>query len=258
MTTKLSKDKLSIFYFADRMSMGQAAATMAVEKINSLLKVKPFVNIIFAAAPSQNEFLQSLRQDQSVAWDRINAFHMDEYLGLTQSDSHSFGAFLRSAIFDRVSFRSVNYLHGDEADIPKECARYAGLLKENPVDIVFMGIGENNHLAFNDPHTARFSDPEIVKCVELDDECRQQQVNDGCFDTLTEVPKQALTLTIPALMRATTIFCMVPGKTKANAIFHTLTEPVSEKFPSTILRTHDDANLFVDAGSFGLSKNQWL
>jgi glucosamine-6-phosphate deaminase len=137
-------------------------------------------------------------------------------------------------------------------DLEGECRRYGELLMRYPVDVVFMGIGENTHIAFNDPHVARFDDPRIVKVVDLDEACRQQQVNDGCFKTLGDVPRNALTLTIPALMKADHIFCMVPGKTKAQAVYHTLNSEISERFPSTILRTHPSAILFIDKDSASL------
>src|ERR1700712_5091865 len=167
MQMEFKKDKLKVLCFTDRQTLGLAAASMAVKKINNLLESQALVNLIFAAAPSQNEFLQSLISDPSVDWERINAFHMDEYLGLPPNAPQSFGAFLRSAIFDKVPFRSVHYLNGNAVDISAECLRYSKLISENPTDIVFMGIGENTHLAFNDPFIANFSDPEMVKSVHL-------------------------------------------------------------------------------------------
>jgi len=242
---QIVKDKLIVKSLESRAVMGAVAAETVSEKINELLKDKPFVNIIFAAAPSQNEFLENLVKKE-VDWSRINAFHMDEYLNLEASAPQGFGNFLRERLFDKVKFNSVHYLDGNAADPMDECLRYSDLLEEFPTDIVCMGIGENTHLAFNDPHVADFNDPLLVKVVDLDLECRIQQVNDGCFETLDEVPTHALTLTIPTLLKATYAFAMVPGEKKANAVYHTLTESISEHYPSTILRKQPNAILFTD------------
>jgi glucosamine-6-phosphate deaminase len=258
MPLQIKKDKLDILVFDDRESLGEAAATMISNKITELLSKKNDVNIIFAAAPSQNEFLHALVSDTTINWQKINAFHMDEYLGLRDGSPALFGSFLKSKIFAQVPFKSVNYINAGAPDIQKECDRYTELLTTNPPDIVCMGIGENTHIAFNDPHKADFNDPKSIKMVSLDLVCRQQQVNDGCFDTLKEVPGYALTLTIPALLKAPFIYCMVPGKTKAPAIWHTLTESVSEDYPSTILKTHNSAILFLDEDSYSNIKHNSL
>jgi glucosamine-6-phosphate deaminase len=177
---------------------------------------------------------------------------MDEYLGLPAGAPELFSSFLREKIFDRMPFASVNCIDGSKVNFEAECTRYSALIKKHPIDIVFMGIGENTHIAFNDPHVANFNDPEQVKTVQLDLACRQQQVNDGCFDTLNDVPQYALTLTVPALTSAPYLFCMVPGINKAVAVKLTLEQPVSEQHPSTILKTHNSAVLFVDRDSFSL------
>ena len=255
MPLQIKKDKLDILVFDDRQSLGEAAAAMVSEKIRELLSQKKDVNIIFAAAPSQNEFLEALVSDTTIDWQKINAFHMDEYLGLRDGSPELFGSYLKSRIFGQVAFRSVNYINAGAPDIQKECDRYSELLTANPPDIVCMGIGENTHIAFNDPHKADFNDAKIIKMVSLDLVCRQQQVNDGCFNTLNEVPGYALTLTIPALMKAPFIYCMVPGRTKAEAVWRTLTEPVTEDYPSTILKTHNSATLFVDKDSYNKYQN---
>ena len=258
MVLQFKKDKLKVLVYDDRQLLGEAAAMMVSIQIKDLLQTKPFVNIIFAAAPSQNEFLQALGTDHSIPWEQINAFHMDEYLGLDDTAPQLFSLFLKAMLFDRLQLRSVNYINGNAVDVQKECSRYAALLNNNPPDITCMGIGENTHLAFNDPHKANFNDPELVKLVELDMASRLQQVNDGCFNTLQDVPLLALTLTIPALLKAEYIYCMVPGKTKQAAIKHTLSEPVTEAYPSTILRTHGAATLFVDRDSYHHLKNDEL
>ncbi|WP_114938529.1 glucosamine-6-phosphate deaminase [Mucilaginibacter endophyticus] len=249
---KTTYENLNVIILADRQALGAKAAADAAVTINKLLSEKEHINIIFAAAPSQSAFLESLKNDDSVEWERINAFHMDEYLGLPADAPQSFGNFLKEAIFGHANFRSINYINGNTTDINTERERYARLLNQNPPDIVFMGIGENTHLAFNEPFQADFTDPEIIKIVTLDSVCRQQQVNDGCFNQLGDVPVKALTLTIPILVAAKHIFCMVPGVNKAGAVRKTLNKPVSVEFPSTILRKHHNAILYLDTQSASL------
>jgi len=247
-------DQLEIKIFETRQEMGENAAKAVADKIREIQDTKDFVNIIFASAPSQNEFLAILKEEKGIQWEKINAFHMDEYIGIADDAPQNFGYFLKVRLFDHVPEHSVSYLNGNATDPQEECDRYAKLLRENPIDIVCLGIGENGHLAFNDPHVAFFDDPLEVKVVELDDACRQQQVNDECFDIFDEVPATALTLTIPTLMKAKYAFCIVPGEKKAQAIYHTVAEDIREEFPSTILRKHPHAILFIDQASSGKLK----
>lgn len=248
MLQEFKADQLTVKIFADRKELGEAAAVMAAATLRYLLAHKEEVNVIFAAAPSQQEFLAALKVAPDIAWNRVNAFHMDEYIGLPADAPQGFGNFLRKAIFDALDFKSVNYING-----PLNETGYAQLLQASPPDIVCMGIGENGHLAFNDPPVADFNDPLLVKVVELDLACRQQQVNDGCFTQLESVPTHAVTLTIPAMMQAPYIYCMVPGPAKAVAVRNTIEQPLQHAFPSTILRTHPGAILFLDAQSSELS-----
>jgi glucosamine-6-phosphate deaminase len=249
MIKELKVDNLAVRIYPDRISMGNAGADMVGDLIAQLLNEKTHVNIIFAAAPSQNEFLAALTERTDVDWQRINAFHMDEYIGLPEDHPALFSSFLRNGLFDKLPFHTVNYINGNATDMQAECDRYSDLLLKYPTDIVCMGIGENGHIAFNDPHVADFNDPLKVKIVDLDTECRQQQVNDGCFQGLNDVPTHALTLTIPALMSGKYIYCMVPGKNKANAIHHTLLGEISEQCPASVLRRHRQATLFLDRDS---------
>ncbi|MCW3091477.1 MAG: glucosamine-6-phosphate deaminase [Ferruginibacter sp.] len=242
---KIIKEKLVVKIFETRSELGAAAAETLSEKIRELLKAKEYINIIFASAPSQNEFLEELNK-KDINWSRINAFHMDEYVGLDKDAPQGFGNFLKERLFSKVPCREVHYLNGNAADVNVECKRYSSLLQKYPTDIVCLGIGENTHLAFNDPHVADFNDPEIVKVVDLDEDCRTQQVNDGCFNTIDDVPTYALTITIPALFKSTYAYAVAPGALKANAIYHTLNSEISELYPSTILRKHDNVILFTD------------
>ena len=245
---EINKDKLIAKIYSGRPELGAAAAEILTAKISELLKTKEYINIIFASAPSQNEFLAELL-NKNIEWNRINACHMDEYIGLHPDASQGFGNFLKDRLFTKVNCREVNYLNGNATDPQDECKRYSDLLINYPTDIVCLGIGENTHLAFNDPHVADFNDPLIVKVVDLDQDCRSQQVNDGCFATIDDVPTHALTITMPALFKSTFAYAIVPGKFKANAIFHTLISGISELYPSTILRRHDHAVLFIDEDS---------
>ena len=241
------KDNLNYYVFDNRAHAGNFAAENIVKAILSLLEEKAELNIIFAAAPSQNETLAELLQRKEIPWNRINAFHMDEYMGLPGDAPQSFGRFLGEAIFSKADFKAVHYINGNAGDIQEECARYSKLLTEYPVDIVCLGIGENGHIAFNDPGVADFEDTQLVKPVYLDDICRMQQVNDGCFASLEEVPVQALTLIIPALVRAKYLFCTVPAATKRNAVNETINGAISENCPATIMRRHQAAYLYCDS-----------
>jgi glucosamine-6-phosphate deaminase len=229
--------------------MGADAAEDVAQKIKELLDKQENINMIFAAAPSQNEFLAALAEKKEVEWKRIKAFHMDVYVGLDKDHPERFGNFLKERIFDQVPFQQVYYLNGNINGSYEECWRYTKLLRRFPADIVCMGIGENTHLAFNDPHVADFNDPFMVKVVNLDETSRLQQVHDGCFENIKEVPVSAITLTVPALLQADHIYCIVPGMNKANAVYHTLKDEVSERYPSTSLRKHPDAILYLDKES---------
>jgi len=241
-------DRLDVKSFPSRVEMGEAAASNVSRKIGELLKEQAFVNIIFAAAPSQLEFLAALRE-APIEWSRIRAFHMDEYIGLRADALQGFGNFLREHLFERVPLLATYLIDGQAANSENECVRYAGLIRQYPPDIVCMGIGENGHIAFNDPPVADFKDSYLVKVVALDLACRRQQVNDGCFPALRQVPRHAITLTIPTLMSAPHIYCMVPGKRKAAAVFNTLHQPIIEDYPSSVLRRHPHAELFLDVQS---------
>ncbi len=243
-------ERLRVSVYSDRRALGQAAAADIAARIRQLQKTRPNLRMIFAAAPSQNETLAALVNAPDIDWTRVTAFHMDEYIGLPETAPQRFGRFLRERLFDKLPFAKVNLIDS-AGQIDAECKRYGALLRESPIDIVCMGIGENGHIAFNDPPVAKFEDPETIKPVELDDACRQQQVNDGCFPSFKAVPTHAVTLTIPALVGGAHLFCMVPGPTKRAAVHRTLNGPISTECPSTILRRHADCTLYVDRDSYG-------
>jgi glucosamine-6-phosphate deaminase len=245
-------DKLQARVYADRRALGRAAAADVAAKMRELLAAKP-ISMIFAAAQSQVEFLETLVTVKGIDWSRVTAFHMDEFTGLPGTAPQSFGRYLRDRLFDKVRPGKVHYLDGMAQDIEKECARYSALLQQSRPDITCLGIGENGHLAYNDPPYADFNDPKLVKRVLIDDASRQQQVNEGCFPALKDVPRDAMTLTIPALLAAPWIFGMVPGPRKAAAVKRTLDGPISTECPATILRRHDHVVLYLDQDSSKLA-----
>ncbi len=243
----IKKDNLVAYIFPTRKEMGAAAARCAADAINEVLRGKEYANVVFAAAPSQNETLEALLA-QNVDFSRINAFHMDEYVGLGINDRQSFATYLTEHIFAKVKFHSVNIIPAT-LPVDEACAEYTRLLAENPVDVVLLGIGENGHIAFNDPPVADFNDKKVIKRVELDEKCRMQQVHDGCFPDFDSVPKYALTLTIPTMMSARYMICTVPAITKADAVYGMLHDEISEACPATVLRRHSGASVFLDTDS---------
>jgi glucosamine-6-phosphate deaminase len=244
-----SIESLQVQVFKDRRLLGISSGTAVAEKMRELLHHQANVRMIFAAAPSQNEFLETLVMEQGLDWSRVTAFHMDEYIGLLPEAPQRFGRFLSERLFNIVKPGTVHLIDSHKP-VESEREHYSQLLAEAPIDIVCMGIGENGHIAFNDPPVADFEDPLRIKAVELDAACRQQQVNDGCFATIDNVPTHALTLTIPMLMSGRHLFCMVPGPTKRQAILRTLHDPVSTECPASILRSHPDCKLYVDIDSY--------
>ncbi len=245
----LCKDKLCFHIFDTRAEGGKLAAADGAEVIRNLQKEKEWVNIIFAAAPSQNDTLEALLAEQGIDWSHVRAFHMDEYVGFGRECKQSFGCYLYEHVFGKLPFGEVHYLNGAAEDPEAECERYAALLTEYPTDIVFLGIGENAHIAFNDPWIADFNDPKLVKLVPLDEVCRNQQVHDGCFPTLDDVPTHAFSLTVPALVKAQHMFCTVPCATKANAVYQTANAPINADTPATAMRNHPHAVMYCDAES---------
>lgn len=240
----IKTESLTTYIYDTRAEMGRAAGAEAAAAIRESIERKGSANVIFAAAPSQNEMLEALL-GEAIDFSRVNAFHMDEYAGLGLEDECSFAKYLSEHIFSKAPFASVNYIPA-KLDAEKACARYADLLEKFPPDVVCMGIGENGHIAFNDPPVADFNDKKLVKKVALDEVCRMQQVHDGCFPMLDDVPKYALTLTVPALMSAKYLICTVPAITKANAVKATLEGEYGESCPATALRRHGGAKMFLD------------
>lgn len=241
-------DKLQVRVFDTRKEMGINAAKDVENRLKRIIATKGEATVVFAAAPSQNELLEELLSCD-IDWSSVRAMHMDEYLGLPKDAPAGFGNFLRRAIFDRVAFKEILYLADAGEDEEEACAAYSALLEKYPPDLILLGVGENGHLAFNDPPVADFNDPYLVKVVELDEICRNQQVNDGCFPSLEDVPKFALTLTMSAIIKVPETVVVVPGILKANAIEAMLHGPISTACPASILRTHPSSTLYLDKDS---------
>ena len=233
--------------FPDREALGAAAAGDIGDAVTRRLDSQPGVRVIFASAPSQEATLRHLAGRPGIDWRRVTAFHMDEYLGLGPDAPQRFGNWLRGALLDRVPVGTV-HLIDPCYDLQTTVDQYSALLAAAPIDIVCLGIGINGHLAFNDP-PADFADPALVTVVTLDEVSRWQQVDDGCFATLAEVPARAVTLTIPALLSAAELFCMVPGAQKKRAVTDALYGPIDGSVPASALRTHPQCTVYVDKES---------
>ena len=248
---KFQVDQLKVAIFPGREEMGSAAADAAASAIGAAIKVRGSARVILASASSQIELLSYLRESE-VDWSKVTIFHMDEYVGLPADHPASLRHFLHHELIAHLKLREFVGIRGEAKDAEAECTRYSALLAEAPIDVVCLGIGENGHIAFNDPQFAQFDDPKLVKLVEPDEVSRQQQVNDGCFPSLKVVPRMGITLTIPALMSGATLHCVVPGPRKAKAVRETLRGPIATSCPASIMRKHPSAFLYLDEDSAAL------
>jgi glucosamine-6-phosphate deaminase len=242
-------DALKIEIYHDSAAAGSAAAQAAGRTLRELEKAGGEIGVIFATGSSQLNTLDALTRIEGLPWGQVNGFHMDEYIGLDASHPASFRRYLRERLTRKVAMKEFHEIDGS-APNPEQTARtYAEMLRAANPQLCLLGIGENGHLAFNDPGVASFTDPLDAKIVNLDAECRQQQAAEGWFPSADEVAKSAITLTIPALLRVPKLIVSVPGKRKAMIVRRTLTEPISIDCPTTILRTHPDVTLYLDLES---------
>lgn len=244
-------DQLQVSVFQSNEEMGKAAAAEAAQVIQRAVRERDEANIILATGNSQLSFLTALRQDKTVPWSRVNVFHMDEYIGIDPDHPASFPNFLRQHFLRYVSVKAFYPVSGQVGNVEATCADYARWLHEHPADLCACGYGENGHIAFNDPPFADFKDPVWVKVVRLDEASRRQQVGEGHFKSLSEVPTHAITLTIPALLAAKRVLCIVPEARKAEAVYRALRMPIREDCPGSILRQVSRARLFLDRDSAG-------
>lgn len=247
-TKVFSKDNLEVKVYQKSEEIGSAGAEFVATQLNLAIRKRGSANLILGTGTSQLVFLEHL-QKQEIDWGKVSVFHLDEYRGMAETHPASFRRYLKEKIIDNVTPKRIYYLEGDAPDVEAEVLRYENLLKEHPIDIACIGIGENGHIAFNDPPVADFEDPKLVKVVKLDEGCRKQQLGEGWFPALEDVPTHALSLTIPAIMRCKVLSCLVPDERKSEAVYNTLTAEISTDCPATILRKHSKAILFLDASS---------
>jgi len=246
--TELWRGPLRVSVLSDRDAMGLAAAEYVARRLRDLLGEDPDrrARVIFAAAASQLEFLDQLSEKEGIDWARVDAFHLDEYVGLAADDERSFGVWLEQRIFSRVHPGRIEKLNPTTTDPSAECRRYAALLEDGGLDLALIGIGENGHLAFNDPHVADFDDPEAVKTVDIDETSRAQQVRDGAFADIALVPRLAMTVTMSTILASRRISVVVPGSAKARAVARALDGPIETACPASALRRHPDVVMFTD------------
>jgi glucosamine-6-phosphate deaminase len=238
--------------FADPDTLGAAAARDAAAAVRAAIDDRGHANVMFATGNSQFTFLDRLATTDGVDWSLVTGFHMDEYVGLPPDHPAGFGRYMRERVVAPLRPGAFHEIHGDVSDVDAECDRYAALLRAHPLDLCCLGIGENGHLAFNDPPVADFDDPSDVKVVELDDACRRQQVGEGHFTDVGAVPARAVTVTIPALLRAGRVLAIVPEARKAEPVRRALEGPIETACPASILRTRPQATLYLDADSSAL------
>lgn len=242
-------DQLRVSIYLDNETMGRAAAEAAAAIIVQAIAERGGANIVLATGNSQLTFLHSLRELPGIPWPAVNVFHMDEYLNLAPGHPASFPLFLRRHLIDHVPVGAFYPVPGRPGNVELACQGYELLLRAHPVDLCCLGIGENGHLAFNDPPVADFDDPVWVKVVPLEEASRRQQVGEGHFASLEEVPTHAITMTIPALRAARQMLCIVPESRKAEAVRKTLLGPISTVCPASILRRTPHARLLLDRES---------
>jgi len=241
----LQKENLQVKIYNTKNEMSQAAANFVANRLQKAIQAKGSANLILATGASQLTFLDALKK-MAIEWNKITVFHLDEYKGISDQHPASFRKYLKDRILDIVKPGKVYLINGDAANLEKMINEYETLLAGHPIDVACIGIGENGHIAFNDPAVADFNDPRLVKVVELDHACRMQQLNEGWFSTLDDVPKEAVTLTITAIMNCKTICCFVPDARKSTAVYNTLNGEISTACPASILRKHPDTILFLD------------
>lgn len=245
----LQAGTLRIEIHPSREAAGAAAAKAAARSLRELASRTPTVGVIFATGASQIATLHALAATPGLPWNHVIGFHMDEYVGVPPDHPASFRRYLRENLTGRAALRAFHEIDGTQPDLDSVCEAYVRLLRAHNPQLCLLGIGENGHLAFNDPAEADFNDPQDMKLVRLDTECRQQQVAEGWFPDVAAVPEQALTLTIPTLLRVPKLIASVPGPRKAHIVKRTLQDPISTACPATIFRTHPDVTVYLDRDS---------
>ncbi len=242
-------DDLTIHLCDRAATLTNYAAKIAQDYLSTLLKTQSQATVILATGNSQLKFLEALIALGGVDWSRVVFFHLDEYLGISPQHPASFRYYLHKKVEKRINAAAFHYIIGDTDQPLAECDRYTQLLQAQPIDLCFLGIGENGHLAFNEPSVASFDETRQIKLVKLDPATRQQQVKAGHFSTIEDVPQYAFTLTIPQICLSRKILCLAPEKRKATAVKNMLRLPISTTCPASILRQQSQAILFLDTDS---------
>ncbi len=245
----LQVGRLKLEIYLSAQAAGLAAANATAESLRALSHQPNDIGVIFATGVSQLLMLEKLTSQPNMPWDRVVGFHLDEYVALPIDHRASFRSYLRKHLLGRVHLKEFHEINGTAADLDKACRDYSEQLRASDPHICLLGVGENGHLAFNDPGEADFADPKDIKVVQLDAVCREQQLQEGWFSTLDEVPRKALTLTIPTILRVPKLVVSVPGRRKAAIVRQMLEAPVSSSCPATILRNHPDATVYLDTES---------
>jgi glucosamine-6-phosphate deaminase len=241
--------RMKIEVHPNSKAAGTAAARAAARALIELAKSHDSIGVIFATGSSQIETLEALTGIANLPWNQIRGFHMDEYVGIAEDHPASFRRYLRERLTEKVKMKAFFEIDGSAPDPERTGSVYADEIRSAAPQLCLLGIGENGHLAFNDPPIADFSDPVDVKIVQLDAACRQQQTAEGWFSSVEDVPQYAITLTIPTLLRVPRLIVSVPGRRKAKIVRRAFTEPISTECPATILRTHPDATIYLDLES---------
>jgi glucosamine-6-phosphate deaminase len=240
---------LKLEIYTSSKAAGEAAAQAAAEAMKDLEHQRDALGIVFATGASQLATLQALTSISDLPWNKVRGFHLDDYIGIPADHRASFRRYLRENLTQKVRMKEFSEIDATAPDPEQTCRDYAQKVRSADPQLCLLGIGENGHLAFNDPSEAKFDDPLDMKTVQLDILCRQQQAAEGWFNDLEEVPESAMTLTIPALFRIPKLIVSVPGRRKAKIMRRTLEAPIAPDCPATILRTHPDATVYLDEES---------
>lgn len=243
---------MNVEIFDTKEELGIHSAQDATNKIKQAIQKKGTANIILATGASQFETLNNMVETTDINWSKVVMFHLDEYVGMPETHPASFRKYLKERVLKNVpDLKAVHFINGDSDDTNQECKRLNKIISEHPVDVALVGIGENGHLAFNDP-PADFDTEEPYIVVELDEACRRQQMGEGWFDTVEDVPEQAISMSIKQILKSKRIICSVPDKRKATAVKHCLEGEISNLHPASVLQKHDNCTIYLDKDSASL------
>ncbi|MFN8344976.1 MAG: glucosamine-6-phosphate deaminase [Spirosomataceae bacterium] len=243
---------MEIHITENKQELGKASGKAAADLIRSVIAQKGNANIILATGTSQFETLKQLLSEPDIDWSKVVMFHLDEYIGIPESHPASFRKYLKERFLSKVAIEESHLIDG-ETDPKAECERLGALIARHPIDVALVGIGENGHLAFNDP-PADFNTEAPYIVVELDEACRRQQLGEGWFPSLEAVPSQAISMSVRQIMKSANIICSVPDERKAQAVKNCITEKISPLYPASMLQLHPNCHLFLDKDSSCLLK----